>query len=36
MRTRFLEIFEDLVVLSAQLGPFCKLVLAAGCVEFLS
>lgn len=33
IRTLFLELFEQLVVLAADLGPFGKLVLAAGGIE---
>lgn len=34
-RTRGVELLKQLVVLSSQLGPFRKLVLAARCVELV-
>ena len=33
--TRFLQLFQQFIMLATELGPFCELVLTAGCVEFM-
>lgn len=34
--TRFVQLFQHLIMLPTYLGPFCKLVLTARCVELSS